>query len=147
MPIERVLVATDFGESSSTAVTLAADLSIVLKASLTLIHVVDYYPVVGYAFDVPVDILSEIESAGEAALAKEHTELMRRVPHARATLKRGVPYEAVLAFAKADATDLLVVGTHGHRGVKHVLLGSVAEKLVRLSACPVLTVRAGTGPR
>ena len=67
---------------------------------------------------------------------------MRDVPDATGALATGDASEAILAFAKRDATDLLVVGAHGHRGLKRWVLGSVAEKLVRFSPVPVLTVRS-----
>ena len=145
--VKRILVATDFGESSAKAVSLAVELANALKSALTLIHVVDVYPVYGYEFELPVDLQPQLESAGKAALAKELARIVRAVPQACGTLKTGFASEAILAFAKEDATDLLVVGTHGYRGVKRVLLGSVAEKLVRLSPVPVLTVHAGPHTR
>ena len=141
--VKRILVATDFGESSARAVALAVELANALGATLTLIHVVDDYPQYGYTIEVPVDILSGIESAAEAALSKELAKIARDVPLARAKLATGTPSEAILAFAKADGSDLLVAGTHGHRGIARLFLGSVAEKLVRLCPCPVLTVRGG----
>ena len=145
--VKRILVATDFGESSAKAASLAVEFAIVMKSALTLIHVVDYHPLYGYEFELPVDPMPRLETAAKAALAEELARIVRDVPQASGTLKTGVPSEAILSFAKGDATDLLVVGTHGYRGVKGLLLGSVAEKLVRLSPVPVLTVHAAPHPK
>ena len=144
--VKRILVATDFGESSAKAVSFAVELVNALKSALTLIHVVEFHPVYGYELAFPVDLQPQLESAGKAALAKELARIVRDVPLACAVLKTGIASEAILSFAKEDATDLLVVGTHGFRGIKRLLLGSVAEKLVRLSPVPVLTVHAGPTP-
>jgi nucleotide-binding universal stress UspA family protein len=74
-------------------------------------------------------------------------ELSRRAPGARGIFKVGNPWEQFLATIRAERPDLVVVGTHGRRWLAHAVLGSVAEKVVRLSPVPVLTVRgARAGP-
>jgi nucleotide-binding universal stress UspA family protein len=62
----------------------------------------------------------------------------------RTAVRVGVPYEEIVALARDERADLLVIGTRGRSGVPHALLGSVAERVVRLAPCPVLSVRAGT---
>jgi nucleotide-binding universal stress UspA family protein len=61
--------------------------------------------------------------------------------HARAVLRTGVPYQEIVALATDERADLIVIGTHGRGGINRVLLGSVADRVVRLAPCPVLTVR------
>jgi nucleotide-binding universal stress UspA family protein len=61
--------------------------------------------------------------------------------NARATLRTGVPYQEVVALATDERADLIVIGTHGRGGIDRALLGSVADRVVRLAPCPVLTVR------
>jgi len=74
----------------------------------------------------------------EAFLAKQPDEVRS---HVTAELKHGVPAEVILDTAKEAGFDLVVVGTHGRRGVKRFLLGSVAERVIRHAHCPVLVVR------
>ena len=138
--VKRILVATDFSESSAKASDVGAELARATQASLTLLHVVDYYPIYAYAFEPPSDLLSQLEAAAGVSLEKELARVRAQSPAVTAALKTGITSDVILTFVADDATDLLVVGTHGRRGVQRWLLGSVAEKLVRLCQRPVLTV-------
>jgi nucleotide-binding universal stress UspA family protein len=71
--------------------------------------------------------------------------VQQKLPQAKAILRSGVPWREILSAVEDVAADLVVMGTHGRRGVSHALLGSVAEKIVRLSPVPVLTVRDTVG--
>lgn len=140
LSVKRILVATDFSASSVKAADLGAELALATRASLTLLHVVDYYPIYAYAFEPPIDLLTQLEAVAGVTLGKELARVRAQVPAATATLKIGIASDLILSFVNEDAADLLVVGTHGRRGVQRWLLGSVAEKLVRLCQRPVLTV-------
>ena len=137
---KRILVATDFGDSSGGAIALGVDLAEKIDAALTILHAVEF-PTYSYAFEPPIDLLTQLETGARAMLEKEVARARQSVPGANGVLRHGSPTDTILAFAAQDGSDLLVVGTHGRRGVPHWLLGSVAEKLVRLCPFPVLTVR------
>jgi nucleotide-binding universal stress UspA family protein len=145
MSYKRVLVAIDFGEPSEQALSAAIDLTQALGASLTVLHC---YEIPSYAYGgmsfVAADLLGPIHDAAREQMARVMSEVQKRVPGARGILRRGVPWTEILAAIEETSADLVVTGTHGRRGVSHALLGSVAEKIVRTSRVPVLTVRAGT---
>ena len=141
MPFERILVATDFGHSSERALELALSLAEKFGSELTLVHsweAPDYSYAAGLY--LPVDVLAPIERAAVARLEEATTQLKVRFPAAKSMLRAGAPWEEVLAAATQVKADLIVMGTHGRRGFERALLGSVAERVVRLSSIPVLTV-------
>jgi nucleotide-binding universal stress UspA family protein len=138
----KILVATDFGESSDRAVEFATELARAFKASLVLTHT---YEIPAYSYrGAPVisvgELLESIRKASQAALDSALGAIRVKIPEATAVLRGGSPWRETLDVVKTEGCDLLVVGTHGRRGLSHVLLGSVADKLVRMSPCPVLTV-------
>jgi len=141
MSFERILVATDFSNSSQRALELAVGIADQFGSELTLVHsweAPDYSYAAGLY--VPVDVVAPIERAAVARLEDATTELKQRFPKAKSLLRAGVPWEQVLASATQTKADLIVMGTHGRRGLERALLGSVAEKVVRMSPVPVLTV-------
>lgn len=138
---QQILVATDFGEPSSSALEKAMDLTQAFGATLTLVHV---YEIPSFAYTgmpyTAVDLLTPIAQAAQAQLDKQLARVQSRVPSARSVLRRGTPWREILATIEETHADLVVIGTHGRRGVERALLGSVAEKIVRVSPVPVLTV-------
>jgi len=141
MPFERILVATDFSESSQEALELALQIADRFGSELTLVHSWQA-PNYSYAagLDLQVDVIAPIERAASARLAEAMTQLKPRFPAAKSQLRAGAPWEEVLGAATEIKADLIVMGTHCRRGLSRVLLGSVAEKVVRTSRTPVLTV-------
>lgn len=139
---KRILAAVDFGESSADALEIAVDLACQFEASLTLVHSVELiipsYPGVELAV---VDLVTPVEDAARAQLEAALRRVRERVPNAQGILRRGAAAYAVLDAITELRPDLVVTGTHGRHGVRRALLGSVAEKIVRLSPVPVLTVR------
>ena len=142
-PIKHILVATDYGESSDRAVEYAAYLANAFGAALTLLHSFEV-PALGLdgAVPFPVDMITPIHEESRRNLATCLAELQREVPGARSILTSGNPSDAILEASKQQGVDLIVMGTHGRRGVSRALLGSVAERTVRCSQIPVLTVAA-----
>jgi len=136
----HIIVPTDFGEAAGCAAELAIDLAGKYKAKVTLVHAF-MVPAVAYgdAIAFPVDSMI---NAAEDALAKAVSQLRARYPNTSALLVRGEPWEEILAVARDRGADMIVMGTHGRRGLSRVFLGSVAEKVVRLSPVPVVTVSA-----
>jgi|SRR6188768_4225780 len=141
MSFERILVATDFSESSRQALELGLQLAQQFGSELTLMHSWDP-PDYSYAagLHVPVDMVTPIERAAAAHLEEATAELRCRFPAAKSLLCEGAPWEEVLDAAARVKADLIVMGTRGRTGLERALLGSVAEKVVRLSPVPVLTV-------
>jgi nucleotide-binding universal stress UspA family protein len=141
MPFERILVATDFRDSSAQALELALLMAEKFGSELTLVHSWEA-PNYSYAAGLylPADVLGPIERAAAARLEEATTQLKVRHPKAKSLLRVGAPWEEVLGAAKDVKADLIVMGTHGRRGIGRALLGSVAEKVVRMARVPVLTV-------
>ena len=117
MRIHRILVPTDFGQASDAAMAQARQLAAGLGATLHLVHVVEDGQ------------RPERLASLEAALGYETAVLT------------GPVATTIVEYAHSHAFDLIVMGTHGRSGVAHLLLGSVAEQVVRTAPCPVLTVR------
>lgn len=141
MPFKHLIIATDFSESSQHALDLAVELAQRFEAELTLVH---SWEAPSYSYGgglyLPVDLVTPIEQAAVAQLNIALTDLRVRLPRAQSMLRAGLAWEEVLAAATQAHADLIVLGTHGRRGLNRALLGSVAEKVVRLSRVPVLTV-------
>jgi nucleotide-binding universal stress UspA family protein len=141
---QRIVVPTDFSDCSQEAWNMAKRLGTVPGTELILAHVLTEIPRFGEGF-LNVQSASEIEAAArkwataslEEWIAKARVEGLT----ARATLRSGVPYQEIVGLARDERADLIVIGTHGRGGMNRVLLGSVADRVVRLAPCPVLTVR------
>jgi nucleotide-binding universal stress UspA family protein len=143
-PFKKILVPTDFSKHSAEAVALAADLSRRYEANVTLAYV--YEPV---TYALPEGHL--MQSAPQVEELREVFEqrLVEAEADARAAGALGVtgklltgPVAAeITEFAQVEGFDLIVMGTHGRTGLRHLMLGSVAEKVVRTAPCAVLTVR------
>ncbi len=141
-PFRHVLVATDFSECSKVALDTAIELARRYSAALTLVHVFAI-PVYPYMDVVPmaVDIETPAREAATEELRKALAAARTQLPTAVAVLKQaGAVWEQILAAAREVGADLIVLGTHGRTGVSHALIGSVAERVVRNSPVPVLTV-------
>jgi nucleotide-binding universal stress UspA family protein len=138
--MKHILVPTDFSDSSERALSMAIDLARTLQAKLTLVHVWSI-PNVGYAEALtwPID---EMEQAARRALDEVQGRTSKQLPGTEAVLQLGKEWQAILEVAKDRKVDLIVMGTHGRRGLPRLILGSVAEKVVRLSPIPVMTVGA-----
>lgn len=143
--IKCILVPVDFSEPSLAALRYAVDLARMLKARLEIVHVVEavtYAPMIGSAVDLD-RFRDEQERAAQRRLAQLAADLRRRRVHCRTELKIGAAWSAIVDLAKRSSADLIVMATEGRHGVGRLLLGSVAERVVRSAGCPVLTVRAG----
>jgi nucleotide-binding universal stress UspA family protein len=143
MPTPHVLVPTDFSAFADQALDYAIRLARTLNARLTLLHVMQPVPMarVDMGVALPETYLQELEEAVQGSME----DALARVTAAGLTGERvilyGVPFQEIVETAKARQVDIIVMGTHGRTGLMHVLLGSVAEKVVRLAPCSVLVVR------
>jgi len=145
LSITSVLVPTDFSDASETALTYARGVAEAFGASLHLVHVMEDLLAHAWAAEVYVasapNLREEIEKESRQRLETMLPEAERERLHARVALLAGNPFIEIIRYAKAHDIDLIVMGTHGRGPIAHMLLGSVAEKVVRKSPCPVLTVR------
>lgn len=135
-----LLIAVDFEEASRRAIELAKQLAAPLGARLALVHVYTL-PVYTYPGLEP-SILPGFHNEVTAAARRAIEALSEEVGIPDAILREGDPATEILAAARERGASMILMGTHGRRGFVHALLGSVAEKVIRQSEIPVLTVRA-----
>lgn len=145
MSFRKILCPTDFSDGSRVALRLAIE-KLGADAHLVLTHVWQAPYVYGPDAAIPGNVFVETKTLAENDLARWKGEAeqlgARRVSTVLAT---GAPWHEIVEIARRDpAIDLIVMGTHGYTGLKHVLMGSVAEKVVRHAPCPVLAARART---
>lgn len=141
--IRKILVPTDFSEHSALALSYAVDLAKRYDAALTLLHVypvVNYAAAEGFALYTPEQLAKLITQLTTQLRAIEDEARKGGVGQISSLMEQGDAYKEILELA--GGYDLIVMGTHGRTGLKHALMGSVAEKIVRTSPCPVLTVRS-----
>jgi nucleotide-binding universal stress UspA family protein len=145
----KILAATDFSEDSTLALSFAEEIARRFTAEIILLHVDQALPPVMVAPDMgpvmDVGALTRIGEEQRMAAQKELDKVVNRLRDgglkARSMLKVGSPFLEVIHAAQAEGTDLIVMGTHGRTGIAHVLMGSVAERVVQKAPCPVLTIR------
>jgi nucleotide-binding universal stress UspA family protein len=144
MQIRKILVPLDFSALSKEALLWAIDLARRYDASLTLLHV--YQPISfalpeGYVLPTP-SVLADLEVSLGKALDDARRDVEEKSGMRVDTkLLQGAPFAEIVRLAREGSYDLIVLSTHGRTGIRHALLGSVAEKVVRKAQCPVLTVR------
>jgi nucleotide-binding universal stress UspA family protein len=142
--IQHILVPHDFSETAEKAFDFALDLADKLGAHVTVLHA---YEIPTYAFPegpvLTVEMMAQIERAATTAIDGILSRASRRSPgvKVKSTLRQGAAWREIDQAAVDLKADLIVLGTHGRRGIARALLGSVAEKIVRTASCPVLTVR------
>ena len=148
MAFNKILVATDFSDCSQRALDLGVELALKFESELVLVH---SWEAPSYSYGgglyLPVDLVTPIEQAATAQLEASLSDLRRRVPRAVSMLRAGAAWQEVLEAAVSVRADLIVVGTHGRTGLARALLGSVAEKIVRLAPIPVLTVHGASASK
>ena len=134
--ITRILVPTDFSRPSEQALAYARSLAQRFGASLHLLHVVNR-PLLaeGLAAEAFIDESSDMVEVAQQRLRK------RAPDAASANVVFGYAAKSIVQHASQLGVDLIVMGSHGRTGIAHILLGSVAEAVVRTAPCPVLTVR------
>lgn len=143
--LRRILVPTDFSKHSQNALRYAAEFAGKFGAELYLLHVVQDLALFvpdAVAVTPPLALpVSQLTAAAREALDRLARDEMLQGLNVRQVVREGTPFYEIIQVAKEEDIDLIVMGTHGHAGLVHVLLGSVTEKVVRKAPCPVLTVR------
>lgn len=143
--LKQILVATDFSESAAVALAYGRDLARTFNARLHVLHAVEdvmlrYSPEVGFASP---DLQKSLEARATRDLEQLITDDDRKTLAVVPVVKSAVNIAAeIVDYATGNAIDLIITGTHGRGAVKHFLMGSVAERVVRTATCPVLTVHA-----
>jgi nucleotide-binding universal stress UspA family protein len=146
MASQRFLVPIDFSEYANQALEYAINLAGKLDACVTLLHVIQSVPLGGVDMGVTLpytylqDLEAEVMQSMEACLARVTAAGLE----GEIVVVHGVPFHEIVEMAKKQKADLIIIGTHGRTGLQHMLLGSVAEKVVRLAPCPVLVARQPT---
>jgi universal stress protein A len=145
MEIRHILAPTDFSDHSKQALAYALGLAKRFGARLSMLHVVEIppYPVEGYA---PPALAATFLDDLERQAREEMAQLLPEAAAEKVAVERlvtvGNPYRKILEVAEAEGVDLLVMATTGRTGISRLVMGSVAERVVRHAVCPVLTIRA-----
>ncbi len=143
--LKNILVATDFSEPSTVAMAYGRDLARTYNARLHVVHIVEdvlknYSPEIGL---VGEQLQKDLEQLAwrdlDAVVTDDDRRTMAIVTNVKTSFSAA---SGIVEYAKAHAIDLIITGTHGRGAVKHLLMGSVAERVVRTAPCPALTVHA-----
>ena len=139
-----IVVPTDFSETSHAALDLAGTLAERAGPAEVVLAHARFVPreLEAIALRGPSAVFAELERAAKGELDALVAELGDAGVRARAISREGRPDEVIVSIARDESADLIVMGTHGRRGVSHLFLGSVAERVLRLAPCPVATVGA-----
>jgi len=140
----RIVVATDFSECAQEAWGLARRIAAAPGSELVLAHVLTDVPLYGegvFSIETARKVREGARKWAESALEDWVAKARADGLGARAAVRTGVPHEEIVALARDEGADLVVIGTHRRGGIARALLGSVADRVVRLAPCPVLTVR------
>lgn len=144
--LKKILVATDFSPHSDVALKYAAEFSQAFEAEVILASIVEEptlmaeLPPMGEAY-FPPNLAEMQQKSAEQACEKKIDEF--DLKNARTIVTLGAPFVEIVRIAREEEVDMIIIGTHGRGAIAHMLLGSVAEKIVRKAPCPVLTVRSG----
>src|SRR5919201_5660357 len=143
MIVQHVLVPIDFSATADRALTYAIALAQQLQARLTLLHVLDLTPVTmeDMTTGMTATYLDDLETDAQHLLQASRERVQRAGLQAESLLVQGTPTQTILDTAGDKGVDLIIMGTHGRTGLAHVLLGSVAEHVIRHAPCPVLVMR------
>ena len=139
--LKKILVPTDFSEHSNKALLYGAELAAKFGAELHLLHAIEMTPLMyGEGAYIPPEMEIDRENAAVKQLDDLHVAATSDVKVVR-KVQHGHPFVEIVRYARENDIGLIVVATHGRGAIAHMLLGSVAEKIVRKAPCPVLTVR------
>ena len=144
MTIKRMLCASDFSPASRPALRLAQELARALKAKLILFHAYETSVPIGNGGYLPPSVMQEMLTTTRDAAARGLERLARSSPgkgvRISTLLAEGPAAAAIVRAAKKQRVNLVVMGTHGRTGVRRLLMGSVADRVIRTASCPVLVV-------
>jgi universal stress protein A len=144
LEFRKIVLATDFSPSAARAAEVARQLATSLASQVAVLHVMPSpsdYRSYGLSPETIAQIQADLRAGLDAKLAEMAALLPGLTPPPTRHVRDGTPWREVCAFAAETGADLIVLGTRGHTGFKHLVLGSTAERVVRSAPCAVLTVR------
>lgn len=142
--IKKILVPIDFSDYSKNALKYSVDFAIIFKSKIYLIYVIEpmIYPTDFSIGQVAIPALeNDLSARAETELKNLITSEIGSKVESEFVIKSGKPFLEIIETAAELDIDLIIISTHGHTGVEHLLFGSTAEKVVRKAPCPVLTLR------
>lgn len=139
--LNTILVPTDFSDGSQAALDYASTLAKAFHAKIVLLHVIETTTYTMTEAMQLVNVYDVVKTAVEPVLDQMVKDLRQTQMTASRVLVQGGSAHEIVAQAREVGADLIVMGTHGRHGVNRLFVGSVAERVVRLAHCPVLTVR------
>jgi len=137
----KILFPTDFSESAENASRYALSLAKKYGSKVYVIHVIEPFT---YTTEFGLDFsaqLKEMEASARRLLDDIAASIKKTNLDVESALITGEPFVEIIKYARKEQVDLIVMATHGRSGIEHMLMGSVAEKVVRKSPCPVLTIK------
>jgi len=143
MKIKKILCPVDFSGSCNLAVKYAKELALLFNSRLYLLHVVEHlhgdehYMILQIT---PQEIAEKMKKEAEERL-NSIAKKIKKVPKIKTEVREGKAFVEIIKTARKDNIDLIIMGSHGRTGLSHVLIGSVAERVVRKAHCPVLIVK------
>lgn len=143
--LKRILLPVDFSENADVANNYASALAQQFSAEIHVLHVIEHsiptFPI--YGIDTgPLEHIKEIKKAAEEKLNEWLQADWAKGITIVSKITVGTPFVEIISYAKDQDIDVIIMGTHGRSGLSHLLIGSVAENVVRKAPCPVLTVRS-----
>ena len=140
--IKRILVPTDFSDQGKTALMYAVAFADQFGAAVDLLHVMEPVPPGALLSHISLnDLKKSMHEEAEKHLEELNSEWQDYAFPVKKIIVEGHPFVEIIKHAKESGADVIIMGTHGRGAIAHMLLGSVAEKVVRKAPCPVLTVR------
>jgi len=140
MNYKRVIIPIDFSDLSLKALEYGIDFAKAHRSELLLLHIIEPISHTRFISDV-AELLEHQRADAADQLEKLENRTKRRWPRCKSEIHFGIPYVVISDTAKLFRADLIIMATHGFAGLHHLLVGSVAERVVRLASCPVLTIR------
>jgi nucleotide-binding universal stress UspA family protein len=140
---KKILCPVDFSKFTEEVIAYAADIAKQYGAELHVLHVI---PNLTYftpyeSFLTPENLVA-VEKNIQDEVERDFGKILKHIDmEIKRVVKTGVAFVEIIDYAKSEGIDLIVMGTHGRSGIEHILIGNVAEKVVRKSPCPVLTIR------
>lgn len=145
---QTVVVPIDFSEHATAALDLAIEVTRATQSKIHLLHAyeVPLGAIPPYGVAVPPALIEQVRDAAARRLEKSAQRVEAAGVACETHVLHAAPADAIVEVASSTGADLIVMGTRGLTGLKHVLLGSVAERTVRTAPCPVLTIRSTSDP-
>jgi universal stress protein A len=148
MPTQHFLVPLDYSEYADQALEYAMMLAGKLQARLTLLHVIHESPIgTGeMASALPYSYMQDLEVEVQRSMEEQLKRVQDAGLEGDTIIVHGIPFQSIIDIAHEQNVNLIIMGTHGRTGLQHILMGSVAEKVVRLAPCSVLVTRKMASP-